>query len=94
MSARHEHLLSALGGLLEAIERKDGEGAEAAMERALQLFASTPAPGDDERLLPLLASCERSAQLFRAELGRALLDSAASARAQVAYVSGGRRSRP
>ena len=94
MSVKHEHLHEALEGLLEAIERKDAEGAEAAMEHALKLFGETPASGDDDRLGPLMARCEIAAKAFHSALGLELRESATSVRATHAYVEGGRRVEP
>jgi hypothetical protein len=94
MSARHDHLFEALRHLLATIEQKDAAGAEAAMEQALDLFASTPAPGDDERLRPLMMSCETAARALHAELGLSMMESATSARAAHAYADGGGRETP
>lgn len=94
MSVKHEHLHEALMGLLNAIERKDAEGAEAAMAHALKRFGETPASGDDERLVPLMARCESAAEAFHAALGLELRESATSVRATHAYATGGRRVEP
>jgi hypothetical protein len=90
----HHHLRDALRALLDAIERKDAEGAQLAMEQALTLFAETPAPGDDEGLAPLMAKCESAARAFHAALGVEVRESATSARASHAYATGGRREQP
>jgi len=89
MSTNHDHLFDALSQLLATIERKDAVGAEAAMALALRLFADTPAPGDDERLRPLMARCETAARALHAELGLAMMESATSVRAAQAYADGG-----
>ncbi len=94
MSAQHDHLHEALSRLLDAIERKDANGAEAAMERALHLFATTPAPGDDERLRPLMVSCETAARTFFSQLDAAVRGSGTSMRAANAYAVGGRGEEP
>ena len=94
MSARHDHLHEALTVLLDSIERKDANGAEAAMERALNLFASTPAPGDDERLRPLMTSCEVAGRAFFSQLDLAVREPGTSARATHAYATGGQGEEP
>jgi hypothetical protein len=88
VSARHDHLRDALQAVLERVVARDAAGAEAAMERALAAFATTPAPGDDERLAPLMATCEAASRGYHAELGTALKDAALKARAGQAYARG------
>jgi hypothetical protein len=88
VSARHDHLQDALGAVLERVLARDAQGAEAAMDQALAAFAATAAPGDDERLAPLMATCEAAARAFRAELGEAVKDTALQARAGLAYARG------
>jgi hypothetical protein len=88
MSARHDGLFEALTALQARIAARDALGAEAAMEVALARFAAVPTPGDDERLLPLKDACEAAARLYCAELGGALRETAAGARATEAYGRG------
>lgn len=94
MSVRHDHLHEALETLLGAVARRDAEGARAAIEEAARRFAATPSPGDDDRLRPLLAACESAARTFHGQLASELRESVVSARAHVAYATGGRKSAP
>lgn len=91
---RHDHLVHALEALRAAIETKDATAAAGAMERTLALFAQTPNIARDERLAPLMASCEAAARAFHAQLGEVLRASGASARAADAYAPGGARKEP
>jgi hypothetical protein len=94
MSARHEHLVQALERLAAAIAHQDAQAAGVAMEEALGLFATTPNPGDDERLAPLVAQCEAAARELHARLGAAVRASAATTKAVNRYAVGGRGSLP
>lgn len=87
--SRHDHLAAALDRLLEQLEQGDAVAAEAASQRALELFATTPAANDDPRLRPAYDRCRTAIDTLYARLNRELKESAVSSRAGKAYADRG-----
>jgi hypothetical protein len=86
---QHDHLLAALDDVLDKLEHGDAVVAGEASQRALELFASTPSPGEDERLRPRYEKCLLAIAALQERLVRELNQSATSTRAGRAYAAGG-----
>ena len=86
----HPHLVTALEALERALLAGDALESARQMEHTLGLFATTPDPGSDPRLLPLKDRCEALALELRARLEADLRGNATSRRATTAYAGVGR----